>query len=110
MFRLASRKMLSFGKRFNPISLRFFSLVQQNTSDEYRRAVNVLRKFDILENCDIDLDISFASLGLDIWDHVELLLYFEEEFDVDFFDSDISAFSTVRQVVDHVQKMCDHSK
>jgi acyl carrier protein len=54
---------------------------------------------------EIALDSTFTSdLGADALDQVELIMAFEEEFDIDIDDDDAEKLRTVQDVIDFVAK------
>lgn len=61
-----------------------------------------------VDSADVTESASFVDdLGADSLDRVELVMAFEEAFDVEIPDEDAEKISTVQSVIDYVQK---HSK
>jgi acyl carrier protein len=61
-----------------------------------------------VDSADVTESASFVDdLGADSLDRVELVMAFEEAFDVEIPDEDAEKISTVQNVIDYVQK---HSK
>ena len=51
------------------------------------------------------------DLGADSLDYVEIIMAFEEDFDIEIPDSDVEKFTTVKQVTDYlVKRLCSVPK
>jgi acyl carrier protein len=48
-------------------------------------------------------DSTFESLGADSLDKVEVVMAIEETFDIEISDKDAEAFTTVQDIIDHVE-------
>jgi acyl carrier protein len=57
-----------------------------------------------MEGADVDLGSTFADLGADSLDQVELVMALEEAFDMEIPDADAEKMATVQNVVDYVLK------
>ena len=58
-------------------------------------------------NCDpsqVKSDATFANLGADSLDSVELIMGFEEEFDIEIPDDEAEKIKTVEDVVKYIEK------
>ncbi len=53
---------------------------------------------------DIKEDDTVQGLGLDRLDHVELIMFLEERFELEIMDEESDAWKTIRDMVDYVEK------
>jgi acyl carrier protein len=56
-----------------------------------------------LDASDIDLDTPFKTMDLDSLDFVDLILWVEDDFDVDIPDEDVENFKCLRDVLNYLQ-------
>ncbi len=61
-----------------------------------------------VEDGEVTLEASFIEdLGADSLDTVELIMKFEEEFDIDIADEDAEGLTTVGKAIEYLQKQLD---
>jgi len=64
-----------------------------------------------VEEPQLTLDASFIDdLGADSLDLVELVMAFEEEFDVEVPDEEAEKITTVRHAIEHIKKMAEYEE
>ncbi|MBN2384900.1 acyl carrier protein [bacterium] len=67
----------------------------------------IARQLDVDRN-QVTLEASFSDdLGADSLDTVELIMAFEEEFDIEIPDSDAEQIKTVKDAIDYLTKVVD---
>jgi acyl carrier protein len=73
--------------------------------DLEKKVIDIISK-QLPKSKDITLESNFAEdLGADSLDLVELIMTFEEEFDIEVMDDVAETLTSVQKVVDHVRKM-----
>eukprot|EP00190_Bangiopsis_sp_CCMP1999_P006231 CAMPEP_0198722494 /NCGR_PEP_ID=MMETSP1475-20131203/208_1 /TAXON_ID= ORGANISM="Unidentified sp., Strain CCMP1999" /NCGR_SAMPLE_ID=MMETSP1475 /ASSEMBLY_ACC=CAM_ASM_001111 /LENGTH=103 /DNA_ID=CAMNT_0044483405 /DNA_START=376 /DNA_END=687 /DNA_ORIENTATION=- len=66
------------------------------------RILLVMRNFEKINPSDATKDSTFAELGLDSFDTVELLMAIEEEFDIEMLDAEADKLTSVPEVIDYI--------
>lgn len=72
------------------------------------RVIRVFSEFKKVPPEDIKMDTTFAELGLDSLDGLNLIFELEEEFNVMIPDDKVESMKSVSEVVDGIQWLLDH--
>lgn len=72
------------------------------------RVIRVFSEFKKVPPEDINMDTTFAELGLDSLDGLNLIFELEEEFNVMIPDDKVESMKSVSEVVDGIQWLLDH--
>ncbi|HEY2865845.1 MAG TPA: phosphopantetheine-binding protein [Pyrinomonadaceae bacterium] len=72
------------------------------------RVMRVFSEFKKVPREDIKMDTTFAELGLDSLDGLNLIFELEEEFNVMIPDDKVESMKSVSEVVDGIQWLLDH--
>lgn len=72
------------------------------------RVIRVFSEFKKVPREDIKMDTTFADLGLDSLDGLNLIFELEEEFNVMIPDDKVESMKSVSEVVDGIQWLLDH--
>jgi acyl carrier protein len=67
------------------------------------RVMKVVAEEMCLDINEVTGDSTFESLGADSLDTVEVVMAIEETFDIEISDKDAEAFTTVQDIIDHVE-------
>lgn len=69
------------------------------------RVINIIAEQMGVEKSQISRDTDIANdLGADSLDLAEMMIMFEEEFDIDIVEEEAQSITTVGQVIDQIQK------
>ncbi|MGL6227012.1 MAG: acyl carrier protein [Thermoguttaceae bacterium] len=69
------------------------------------RVINIIAEQMNVEKSQINRDTDIANdLGADSLDLAEMMIMFEEEFDIDIVEEEAQSITTVGQVIDQIQK------
>ena len=77
-------------------------------SSVVERVIRVFSEFKKVPPEDIKMDTTFAELGLDSLDGLNLIFELEEEFNVMIPDDKVESMKSVSEVVDGIQWLLDH--
>jgi acyl carrier protein len=72
------------------------------------RVIGVFSEFKKVPREDISMETTFADLGLDSLDGLNLIFELEEEFNVMIPDDKVESMKSVSEVVDGIQWLLDH--
>jgi acyl carrier protein len=75
--------------------------------DTSQKVIEIIAREQHLDPGKITLDSSFAELGIDSLDGVNILFALEEEFKIDIPDSVAQSMKSVRQVVDSLTRVLE---
>jgi len=78
------------------------SNVDTSTSIEQRLKTLISKKTKLNEE-DVNADLNFEDSGLDSFARIELILLIEEEFDIEFSDSESASVATYTDIVKLVE-------
>lgn len=74
-------------------------------SDTYSKVVDVIAEKTSVDKAIINGQSTFATIGADSLDMVEVIMKLEELFSVEIKDEDVEKLATVNDLVDYVQKL-----
>ncbi len=75
------------------------------------RVVNIIAERLGVEKDQVKPETDIANdLGADSLDIAEMMILFEEEFDIDIVEEEAQNITTVGQVIDHINKMVEAKK
>ena len=74
------------------------------TTSVYDRVKKVVVEQLSVDESEVKPDASFADLGADSLDTVELVMALEEEFDAEIPDEDAEKITNIQQAVDYIEK------
>lgn len=73
--------------------------------DTKEKIEGILREFPLQLDDDIDENETFASMGADSLDEVEMLIRFEEEFGIEIADWEAEKITTVKEAVQFIEDL-----
>ena len=88
------------------IPCQFYFLMEIDLVSNRERVIKVVAEQLGLQASEITMEKSFTDLGADSLDVVELVMAFEDEFNIQISDEDAARITNVSLVMDYISEKC----